>query len=629
MANNQSVAPEKSGSEQRQVLSGFKNVIARDSGRTPEEKRALWDTVIPELKKALGAEWVMDDPLLLDTYSWQYVAEFTSGSFYAPRPMCVVLPSATEEVAEVVKICNRLGCRYKAFSTGFGAWGSPIENDTIVQIDLRRMDRINKIDARNMYAVIEPYVTGNQLQTEAFKVGLNTHIAGVGGQASVLASATSMMGQSWEGVSMGFSGRNLLGVEWVLPDGKIARLGSFDTTGEYFSGDGPGFSLRGAMRGFGGALGGLGVFTRCAVKLYPWYGSAKMELKGASPDYIAKVPDHHACGLIVVNNWDDMAELGYKLGEAEICDFLGRNAPALISGVLTIDNNEFAEIYKIPLLKEIHYALMIVILAQDKEELSYRIKTLKKIVGGLNGGMVLNGYAWDKALWMLRLGAAIKRKAGTKMVLKSLPGLMKLTSGFVKKYGADGLDYLAVMVYEAMIRQCAQMRGAFKYTGSFHTSMGALQCWDAAIRGAHIGEIIKRSYIKRGILFDDGADNAWGGMYEGGAYAHLEELAMYDPRDERSSQGVLDFVMETNMAGVEQCCGDPINAIGPSNHAVYSQACMNYDDWQHRIKTALDPNNASDAGFYTDSGFAENMPQGAIEILGRVLNNRTRIELDE
>ncbi|MBU0995554.1 MAG: FAD-dependent oxidoreductase [Proteobacteria bacterium] len=615
--------------EERRVLEGLTSVVARESKKTAEEKRDLWKRVIPELKKALGTEWVMDDPLLLDTYSWQYVAEFTSGSSYAPRPMCVVLPSSTEEVSQVVKICNRLKCQYKAISTGFGAWGSPVENDTVVQIDLRRMDHIDKIDGKNMVAVIEPYVTGNQLQTEAFKVGLNTHIAGVGAQASVLASATSMMGQSWEGVSMGFSGRNLLGVEWVLPDGEIARLGSFDTTGDYFSGDGPGFSLRGAMRGFGGAMGGLGVFTRCAVKLYPWYGPSKMALRGTSPDYIVKVPEFHACGLVVVNNWEDMAELGYKLGESEICDFIGRNAPALISGVMAIDNNEFAEIFKVPILKEIHYALMVVILAQDKDDYTYKIKTLKKIVGDLNGGMVLNGYAPDKMLWLWRIGAAIKRKTNLKLVLQSLPGLAKLTSKFVKKYGVEGLDYLSVMGYETMIRQCMQMRGAFKFSGSFHTSMGALQCWDAAIRGANIGEIIKKSYINRGILFDDGADNAWGGLYEGGAYSHLEELAMYDPREEKSSQGVLDYVMETNLISVENCCGDPINGIGPPCHCVYSPACMNYDDWQHRIKTVLDPNNASDAGFYTDSGFLENMPDGAKVILERVLSNRTKIDLEE
>ncbi len=61
--------------------------------------------------------------------------------------------------------------------------------------------------------------------------------------------------------------------------------------------------------------------------------------------------------------------------------------------------------------------------------------------------------------------------------------------------------------------------------------MGALVSWDTAIRGAKVGKAIKDRFIERNILFDDGGDNAWGGLYEGGAYSHLEELAMYDPRD--------------------------------------------------------------------------------------------------
>jgi glycolate oxidase len=627
MSNSDTTSVNAVGGKRR-VLEGFKNVLARDSGKSSQEKQSLWGKVIPEMKKLLGEKWVLDDPLLLDTYSWQYVAEFTCGSFYAPRPLCVVLPGSTEEVAEVVKACNRLGCQFKAFSTGFGSWSAPIENDTIVQIDLRRMDKIEKIDRKNMYGVIQPYVTGNQLQTEAFKVGLNTHIAGVGGQGSVLASATSMMGQGWDGVSLGFSGRNLMGVEWVLPSGEIARLGSFDASGAYFSGDGPGFSLKGAMRGFGGAMGGLGVFTKCAVKLYPWYGSSAMEIHGSSPDYIAIIPKYHSSAMIVVNSWEDMKELGYKLGETEICDYLGRNAPSLVSGVLTLDNNEFAEIYKIPFLKEIKYALMIVILAQDRDDYKYRMKTLKKIVGDLNGGILFGGYAWDKGLWALRMVSAVRRKMGTKKLLQSLPGLAKMTIKFVKKYGLAGLDYIPALGYESMIRQGMQLRGAFKYSGSFHTSMGALQCWDAAVRGAKIGEIVKRRYINDGLIFDDGADNAWGGLYEGGAYSHLEELAMYDPRDERSSQAVLNFVVETNLVSVEQRCGDPINAIGPANHVVYNESCMNYDNWQQRIKKELDPNNVSDAGFYTDPGFAENPPKGALEILERVLKNRTAVKIE-
>jgi len=601
--------------------------LAEDK-RTPEEIEELKKNVQSELREVIDPKWVTTDPLMLDTYSWQYVAEFATGTHYVGRPLAVVLPGNNEDIIEVIKVCKKYGCQYKPFSTGFGAWSAPIRDDFVVQIDLRRLDRIIKLDKENMYAVIEPYVTGNQLQTEAMKVGLNTHIAGVGSQASILASATSMMGQGWDGISLGFSDRNLLGVEWITPEGKVAQLGSFEPTGEYFLGDGPGLSLRGVMRGFGGAMGGLGIFTKCAVKMYPWHGPAKLKMEGTSPNYFTEIPENHAAGIIVVNSWDDMAELGYRLGEAEIVDLLGRNAPALNSGVLTVDNSEFVDIYKIPLLREMHYALMFVLLGQDKKDYQYKMKTLKKIVKDLNGGIMYNGEGPDKMYWMLRMMAAVARKAGWWQVIKSIPGFSKLTMRDVKRFGRKGADYMSAIGYEAMVRSGMNMRGAFKYGGSFHTSMGALVAWDVSVRGAKVGEQIKRKFIKEGLIFDDGGDNAWGGLYEGGAFSHLEELCMYDPRDPKCRQAILDFVVETNLACIEEHCGDSINAIGPPNHALYSPACMNYDKWQQKIKAALDPKNVSDANFYTDPNYEKNPPPKAAEAIVRVLSNRTKIEID-
>ncbi len=597
----------------------------KQDNRTDQEKTGLREKVLSRLIPIVGKKWVTSDPLILDTYAWQYLSEFVSGEQFQARPLAVVLPENAGQVAQIIRACKDTGCKYKAFSTGFGAWAGVVQADLIVQIDLKRLDRIIEIDKENMIAVIEPWVTGNQLQSEAMKLGLNTHMAGVGGQASVLASATSMMGQGWDGVTMGFSDRNLLGVEWVLPDGEIARLGSFDASGSYFAGDGPGISLRGAMRGFGGAMGGLGVFTKCAVKLYPWYGPKKVEVSGRSPNYWASVPKNATTGLIVVDSWDKMSRLGYELGEAEIMDLLGRNAPALITGALTVDNNEFAEIYKIPMFHEMYYTFMFVLTGRDETDYKLKLKTLKKIVKSHGGGLMIPGYSLDKPLWLLRVAKNIARKAGVWAIIKSLPGFAKLIRRDIALHGAKGADYLSSMVYGIMVRNNMNMRGSFKYGGSFHTSMGSLVSWDSAIRGAKIGEQIKKRFIKDKVVFDDGGDNAWGGLYEGGAYAHLEELALYDPRDPHCREHIGEFLLETNLACIENACGDPINAIGPPNHLLFSPACGDYDDWQQKIKKALDPENLFDASMYTDADFKANPPEQTKKTMETVQAKRTKI----
>jgi len=596
--------------------------------RSPEEIATLRETALSELRKAVGERWVTGDPHILDTYTWQYIAELTSGTNYMERPLAVVLPSCTEEVAEIVRICNRIGCQYKATSTGLGAWNAPTRPDFVVQIDMRRMERIVEVDEKNMLAVVEPYVTGNQLQTELFKRGLNTHMVGAGAQTSVLASATSVFGHGWDGISMGFSNRNLLGVEWVTPDGRVAQLGSFDASGAYFSGDGPGFSLRGAMRGFGGAFGGLGVFTKAAVKLYPWTGPKQLETSGITPEYRTQIPPHHAAGVIACESWDKLADVGTALGEAEILDLLGRNAPSLTAAVMAVDNNAFAKIYQIPFLHDMYYVLGFVILGRDEEDYRYRMKTLKKIVKQAGGGLMLSGPGLSNLYWMLRSVRAMARDVGWRPLLRSLPGMLAILGGRVEGIGPEVLRHQSEMLYDVLVRNGMQMRGVFRFGGTFHTAMGSLVSWDNAIRGAKVGAQVKQKYIDDGVLFDDGADNAWGGLYEGGAYSHLEELACYDPRDPHCLEHANDYCIDANLACVDNFLGDCINGVGPGNHLIYSPHCYDYDRWQQKIKAALDPRNASDASFYTDPEFEKSPPPRYLRAMERVKADRAKVVID-
>lgn len=601
--------------------------IGEESTLTSEEAEELSRRVAADLATIVGAKWVASDPAVLDTYSWQYLSEAATGTRWMFRPLVVVMPATTEEVAEIVKYANREGVQFKAISTGFGAWGAAVQPDSMIQIDLKRMNRIEKIDSKNMYAVVEPYVTGNQLQTEAFKSGLNTHIAGVGAQASVLASATSMMGQGWDGVSMGFSCRNLLGAEWVTPEGEIVRVGSFDSSGEWFSGDGPGPSIRGIFRGFAGALGGLGVFTKAAVKLYPWRGPAKLNTTGSTPYYLTEIPKYHLAAVCLVDGWKEMAELGYRLGDAEVADYVARNAPSLMGAVLTADNNEFAEIYDVPLLHELYYSLVVVITAESKDEYDYKVATLKTILKELGGGMIANLPTHEAFYWYARLVRTMNRRVKARDLAASVPGTLNFIRMLGKRHGYRNLiDTMPAILYEAVVRSGMNMRGVFRVGGTFWTAMGALVSWDTAIRGARVGAQIKQKYIDRGMFFDDGADNAWGGLYEGGAYSHLEELACYDPTEETAGDAVVEYIFETNLASVEHTLGLPLNAVGPQASSFFGPFCGGYQTWQTQIKNTYDPNNASEASSYVLPDYQPG--KGLRHLAKGVMNDRAPIDID-
>jgi len=191
----------------------------------------LEKAIYKEFEDIVGHGNINDGEVVTQCYSYNWCQEIFNHMHgkpaipFSPIPKAVVLPSSTEEVQGVVKLCNKYGIIFKAQSTGLGPWNQPSTDNSII-IDLRRMNKIVKIDAKNLYAVIEPYVSRAQLQVEIMKYVLKCHMPGAGPQVSPLASATSMNGPGFTSPYTGHSARNVLGVEWILPDGEIMRLGS-------------------------------------------------------------------------------------------------------------------------------------------------------------------------------------------------------------------------------------------------------------------------------------------------------------------------------------------------------------------------------------------------------------------
>ncbi len=174
------------------------------------------------LEDIVGSRNISQDPAILDSYAFQYLADLIrpDQSKFMPRPEAAILPVCTEEVQAIVRTCNRYGVKYHAYSTGWFPPAAP-QTEGVIQVDLRRMNRILEIDKKNMFAVVEPYVIAAILQAEAMKVGLNCNIIGAGASHSPLASATSLAGHGPASIYSGHNGENLLALEWVMPNGEI------------------------------------------------------------------------------------------------------------------------------------------------------------------------------------------------------------------------------------------------------------------------------------------------------------------------------------------------------------------------------------------------------------------------
>ncbi|MHA1427369.1 MAG: FAD-binding oxidoreductase, partial [Candidatus Helarchaeota archaeon] len=344
--------------------------------------------VYEEFVRVLGPENISDNDVITDTYAYNWCVEFLNvmdgkegedvhGFYY--RPEAVVLPSTTEEVQLIVKLCNKHGLKFKAQSTGLGPWNQVSQTGVIV-VDLRRMNRIIKIDAKNMYAVVEPYVSGAQLQAEAMRYGLNCHMPGCGPMGSPLASATSMCGPGFTSASTGFSDRNVLGVEWVLPTGEILRLGSWGLkkNEDWYSGDGPGPSLRGIMRGFVGTKSGLGIFTKVATKLYPYPCDTKWNLTGVLPNYDFEVPNYIQYHVLAYRTYEALEHAMARIEEEGIGFMTFHTSSAGIAAIFSFSVEELMARFQ----SMVRYKrpLVIVIAARTEREFNYKENVLEKLV---------------------------------------------------------------------------------------------------------------------------------------------------------------------------------------------------------------------------------------------------------
>jgi hypothetical protein len=396
---------------------------------TPAEIAAQSASISAEVYRALedivGPENVSNDPAVLDSYAFQWLAEVVrpEQSPYMPRPAAVVLPANTEEVQAIVRLANRHGLKVKPQGTGWYHWSAPVkDDDPTLQLDLRRMGRILEIDVQNMYAVVEPYVIAAQLQAEILPLGLNLNIPGVGCSSSIVASACAYHGAGPSTYFMGGNTENLLGMEWVTPEGEIVRTGSLGSGDGWFCSEGPGPSVRGICRGTLGSRGGLGVYTKCAIKLGPSFGPTAWEVGGTLPAYRLPVADTQRVYTLAVPTWDAWAEIYYKIYDNEIGYIFHRQfnlagadlAPAfwLMYNDHTKTLNDVPDMVELPEIKalteEMRISFQLVLAGRSRADIELQDKILDAILEEVGGRKVERFCEQDMAeftnMYLQRLG---------------------------------------------------------------------------------------------------------------------------------------------------------------------------------------------------------------------------------
>jgi len=281
--------------------------------------RYISEDACKALESIVGHDHFSDDPVICAAYHGRgFDKQVITFNGVSRNPAAVIQPRTTEEVAAIVKTCNRYDIPYVPMSTYGMAFGGPNFRDDILFIDLKRMDGM-VIDEKNQFVLLEPAVTFCQMHGQTLKRGLIGCMPGGGGGSSPLANAL-VNGMGLFNYRITFAAqRRWNGMEWVSPEGDIYRFGSLAVDdNSWYWGDGVGPNMSGLIHGLTGWGGGMGIITKMAIKLHP-FPPKQLVPEGVGYDSCVVMPDDRIKWLNAsFEAEDDLKQAVMEIGKAKI-----------------------------------------------------------------------------------------------------------------------------------------------------------------------------------------------------------------------------------------------------------------------------------------------------------------------
>jgi glycolate oxidase len=235
--------------------------------RMPEPDQtalAKREAAVARLRRVVPGEGVIADPDELRAY------ECDGLSAYRAVPMAVVLPSTTAQVAAILKLCDAEQIKVVPRGAGTSLSGGALPLTDGIVLGLGKFNRILEIDFENRCVVAQPGVTNlgitNAVEHEGFYYAPDpsSQIAcTIGGNVAENSGGVHCL-------KYGLTTNNILGLEMVLPNGDVVRLG-----GKHLDADG--YDLLGLMTGSEGLLG---VVTEVTVRILKKPETARALLMG-------------------------------------------------------------------------------------------------------------------------------------------------------------------------------------------------------------------------------------------------------------------------------------------------------------------------------------------------------------
>ena len=189
---------------------------------------------------------------------------------YHQLPMVVVLPSSVEQVSAVLRYCQENGVKVVPRGAGTSLSGGALPLADGVLLGMAKFNRILEIDYANRCVVAQPGVTNLAITQAVDRAGFyyapdpSSQIAcTIGGNVAENSGGVHCL-------KYGVTTNNLIGLEILLMDGEVVRLG-----GKHL--DASGYDLLGVLTGSEGLLG---VVTEVVLRILPKPTTARVALVG-------------------------------------------------------------------------------------------------------------------------------------------------------------------------------------------------------------------------------------------------------------------------------------------------------------------------------------------------------------
>jgi len=227
--------------------------------------------IVARLRSVLPKDAVIDDPSETRAYECDGLAA------YKCPPLCAVLPDTTEQVSEILKICQEENVPVVPRGSGTSLAGGALPTADSVILGVARMNEVLETDYDNRFIRVQTGRTNLSVTGAVEKDGFFYAPDPSSQLACAIAGNIAMNSGGAHCLKYGVTTNNLLGVKMVMMDGTVVDIG-----GPHM--DASGYDWLGLICG---SEGQLGVVTEATLRILPKPEGARPVLIGFSSNEVA------------------------------------------------------------------------------------------------------------------------------------------------------------------------------------------------------------------------------------------------------------------------------------------------------------------------------------------------------